>query len=825
MLRSLSFVLLLSLVPTNASAQLRRETSPIDLPGYSLAAPDGPESVVLNPAAMAFLTSWGVGYAHSDSGEGQPVLRGDGFYAATPIYYGIAAGASVDSVRPTMLAAQSERTMVSLALAWSYRSALGVGAALRFLASGDARLAGLTTLDLALSWRPTDWIALSFMARDVVGPRLGGTIDESVPRSFLLGTAFRPFSDRTLTLDLGGVVDENGRVGARVAAEVGVPYVGRAIAAFEAEGIDEADADLRLVAGLAVDWGMFGVGGGVHHGDGFWTSPGWYVSARVDGAEREGLPQGSYVLEVPLEGIGPRGILNTVRTLERAIVDDRVAGVLLTPRGSGIGLAYAQEIRMMVEELRERGKRVVCHLEDATGAEWYVCAAADRILLDPAGGVRLSGPSTELMHLGQLLRNIGVRADFVRIGEHKSAIEQYMNDGETAPARRQTETVLEYAHRRLVFDASADLEVDRVRIIDHIDRGPHLPSQALERGIVHALADERDMDAELRRGFGGSFGRERGEPWRMRSRWGNRPRIGVVVVDGTIVDGENVDIPLIGIHMSGGRAIVREIDRMASDPAVHAIVLRVDSPGGSVLASDQIYRAILRARRNKPVIASFGAIAASGGYYIGAAAQEIWADPTTITGSIGIWFGKVDFVPLGRMIGATLEQVGRGRHSGATSFFRPFTPEERALLADSVRDWYRLFLRRVARGRRMSVREVDQLGRGRLWMGDQAIDNRLIDHLGGFGSALEAARRAAGVGREVEIEIAPERPVTLLDYVLSWLGIGAVPIDPIAAAAAQGAILARVAPELRNALASVITLRHLGSGAPMALMPQMLVPE
>jgi protease-4 len=297
-----------------------------------------------------------------------------------------------------------------------------------------------------------------------------------------------------------------------------------------------------------------------------------------------------------------------------------------------------------------------------------------------------------------------------------------------------------------------------------------------------------------------------------------------VVVDGTMVDGENVDIPILGIHLSGGRAVVRAIDRMAADPAVVAIVLRVDSPGGSVLAADQIYRAILRARERKPVIASFGATAASGGYYIGAAAQEIWADPTTVTGSIGIWFGKVDFVPLGRMIGATLEEVGRGRHSGATSFYRPFTPEERAVLARSVREWYRMFLRRVARGRRMSVRDVDAIARGRLWMGDQAIDNGLVDHLGGFGSALAAARRAAGVGPDVTIEVAPSRPVTLLDYVLSALGIGAAPIDPMQAEA-QGALLARVLPELRSALAAIVTMRHLGSGAPMALMPQVIVPE
>ena len=329
------------------------------------------------------------------------------------------------------------------------------------------------------------------------------------------------------------------------------------------------------------------------------------------------------------------------------------------------------------------------------------------------------------------------------------------------------------------------------------------------------------MDEELRRGFGGSYPRQR-EPWEVPERWGNRPRVGVVVIDGTISDGENVDIPILGIHMSGGVTVSRAIDRMAADPAIVAIVLRIDSPGGSVLASDQIYRAILRARERKPVIASMGSVAASGGYYVAAPAHEIWADPTTITGSIGIWFGKVDFVPLGELIGARLEEVGRGRHAGATSFYRPFTPEERAFLADSVRSWYRSFLRRVARGRGMTVEEVDALGRGRLWMGDQAIGNGLIDHLGGFGAALAAARRAAGVGPEVDFEVAPTRPSTILDYVLGFLGIGAAEADPVAA---QAELLERLAPELRSALRAIVTLRQLGSGAPMAMMPEVFAPE
>lgn len=823
-MRLLAFLLACSL-PSTALAQWDRETSPVDLPGYSVTTPDTPEAVNLNPSALAFLPSWGLAYVHADTAEGgQRRGNGDGFYAASPLFFGFAAGLAVDSIRPTLgVPENAERTMVSLALAWGLQDALSVGAALRFLASGDVRFDGVTTLDLSASWRPVDWLALSFLARDVVGPRLGGTL-ESVPRSFLLGAALRPFGSRVLSLDFAGALDEDGRVGARAAAEATVPYVGRLIAAAELSRLDGPDPAVRVTGGVAVDWGQVGVGGGVAVGDGLEAAPGWYASARLEGAQREGLPRGSYVLDVELGGLGARGIVYVVRRLERALYDERVRGVYLRPRGSGIGLAYAQEIRMLVDQLREAGKPVVCHLDDAAGSEWYACAGADRILLDPAGGVRLTGVSSELMHFGEVLRDLGVRADFVRIGAWKSATEQFLNDAQTAPARAQTESILDLAYRRLVFDAAGDQEMSRADLRALIDRGPLLPQQALDAGVVHALADENDLDDELREAFGGSFPRERGAPWEVPERWGHRPQIGVVVIDGTMVDGENVDIPLLGLHFSGGRTVSRAIDRLAADPSVRAIVIRVDSGGGSVMAADQIYRAISRARRRKPVIASLGAVAASGGYYVASACHEIWADPSTITGSIGIWFGKVDFAPLGEEIGVSLEQVGRGQHAGATSLYRAFTPEERHALSENVREWYRMFLRRVARGRGMRVAEVDAVGRGRIWMGDQAIDNGLVDHLGGVGSALAAARRAAGVGPEVGIRLEPDRPATLLDYALSLLGIGASPIDPVGLET-QDAVLARVAPELRATVSAATTLRLLGSGSAMALMPNAVVPR
>jgi protease-4 len=166
---------------------------------------------------------------------------------------------------------------------------------------------------------------------------------------------------------------------------------------------------------------------------------------------------------------------------------------------------------------------------------------------------------------------------------------------------------------------------------------------------------------------------------------------------------------LLNIHMTGGRTVVAAIDRMVQNPRIRAIVLRVDSPGGAVMASDQIWRAVQRARKKKPVIASMGEVAASGGYYVASAAQEIWASPSTITGSIGVFYGKVDIAPLANRFGVNIESDKRGAHAGADSLFRPFTDDERATLADKVRLWYRQFLERVSVGRKLPIERVDAL--------------------------------------------------------------------------------------------------------------------
>ena len=297
----------------------------------------------------------------------------------------------------------------------------------------------------------------------------------------------------------------------------------------------------------------------------------------------------------------------------------------------------------------------------------------------------------------------------------------------------------------------------------------------------------------------------------------------MLVIDGTMVDGDNVDLPIIEIHQTGGRTITRAIEALSADPSIAAVVLRVDSPGGSALAADQIWRALRRLAERKPVVASMGALAASGGYYVATAADEIWADPATLTGSIGVFFGKVDVKPLAERIGVSLEQIGRGRRAGADSIYRPFSSDERGALADKIRVWYRLFLQRVATTRDLDVAQVHALAQGRVWTGDSALRVGLVDRLGGFQSALARARERARLGVDAEIVVLPSRPSSLTDYVLGGLGLHVdASMEPAEISAAQAQ---PISGAVRNVAELVSLLGHTRGGVPLTYLDAALTLE
>lgn len=791
---------------STAFAQLHRPTDPVATPPSAFVEQDDALAIDVNPAWLGWTPAFTASVLHSEvEMENVWVTRGDAVHVAAPLFWGISVGATAQSLRPASSGQGGDRGMGALALAYAPSASMSFGATLRTIASSDPWLDGLTTSDLGMSWRASDALQFSVVGRDLFVTRGGqGAPGIDLTSSALFDVTLRPFGNRDLII--AGQLAAGAHIGGRLSVGVPLPQVGRFTAMIETDRFDTDS--VRMVGGLEVDWGRATLMGGAMLGQGGLNhAPGWFAMARYSGAERPGLPSGRRVLDVELSGdLSPRRWIALAVALQRAAHDPRIAGVLLRPRDTGIGMAGAQELRQLIQEIRAQGKSVVCHVDAPSGSEVYACAAADQTWIDPAGGMRFMGVSMTSLLLGDALRNIGLRADFVRIGEYKSAPEMLMQSSLSEPARAQTNEFLDDVNRRMLFDLSKDLGVTQTRIADIIDHGPQMARDAVGYGLASQEVDEIVMERELGDVFG-SHPRVTSMGDKLPESYGLGARIGVVLVDGNIVDGDNVDMPLLGMHMSGGRTVSRSIEALAHDPTVSAIVVRVDSGGGAVLASDQIWRAIRRAREIKPVVASMGAIAASGGYYVASAADEIWADPSTLTGSIGIFFGKVDVVPLADRLGLGIESFQRGSRAGAESIWRPFTDDERTALSQTIRDFYRTFLARVAEGRDMTPERVDALGQGRIYSGDAALKLGLIDRLGGLASALARARQLANLSADAPVVVVPEMPTTLLGLVTG------------ASASAGTTGLLPVPAELTGILGLAMTVRQSGAASPLAMLP------
>jgi len=469
----------------------------------------------------------------------------------------------------------------------------------------------------------------------------------------------------------------------------------------------------------------------------------------------------------PIEEDSLLDLLTTLRGIAR---DPRAAGVVLRLGGGGAGWATLQEIRDGLQTVRDAGKEVVVWAESLGMGDLYLAASADSVFIPPSGSVELTGLAFELAFLGGALEKLGVEAEFVKIDEYKTAPEQYTRRSPSEENLEMTRWLLDSYAGQYKEALAEGREVTRERVERWFDHGPFTAREAVDSGLVDGLAYTDQVLGEGQ----GARGREivsRAEwerQWERRThRWFEpfRPRIAVVYATGAIVSGESGTDFLQGSLM-GAETVVRTLRRARKDPLVRAIVLRVDSPGGSSLASDLIWREVERTVSEpdgKPLVVSMGNAAASGGYYISCAADRIVARPGTITGSIGIFGGKFDLSGLYDKIGYNVVRVEEGDFAGAYGMHRGLTPEERERLQEILQQGYDRFVGLVAQGRGMPHEEVDAIGRGRVWTGSQAVENGLVDELGGL---LDGARIAAE-----EAGLEPGRGV-VVRYTAGGSGIG-----------------------------------------------------
>lgn len=535
-----------------------------------------------------------------------------------------------------------------------------------------------------------------------------------------------------------------------------------------------------------------------------------------------------YIPEEPLaKAFGvhqPQSFTSLLTQIRKAKVDNRIGAVLLDINFPGIGWGKADELRDAIADLRTSGKPVYAYMELGTNREYYIATAAEKIYLAPPGSLYVNGFAAEAMFFKGSLDKLGVETDVIQIGpKYKNAPDQYTKTEMGEGQKEVVNALLDEYYGRFTsaVAASRNKSVEDVKAM--VDNAPYTAAQAKAQGLIDDAFYREQVDTELKNRLGYK------EDTKLRTISGGKyrevpsdtlglnkgERVAVIYASGAINSGRSSN-GLINGQMVGSDTIVAAVNDAAADKSIRAIVLRVDSPGGSALASDLMWYALENAKAKKPVVVSMSDVAASGGYYIACNANKIVAEPSTVTGSIGMFMGKPVIKGLYTWLGVNNQYTMRGKNAGIFRETEHWTTEERAKMVEQANAvYYDNFIPKVAKGRNKTTEEANTLGQGRVWTGTQAKANGLIDEFGGLEKAIDIAKQLAELPAEKDVRrvVFPEpRPFfeTFFDNETS---------ADIQEREAQEAVISALPADVRRLFRYAAMFDQMQNGQALAMMP------
>ena len=813
---ALPFVLSMLALAPQASAQ-ESAGALVGLP--SIAEPDGVKSLLHNPGGLATLQAWEIRIFNTQlegAGEGTAVLYG------MPVVGPVSLGTAIEWLRPPLA---DSRVRFSLGAGVKLHEALRLGLVWRHVFADLEAADGLDALDVGLLVRLASWISIGATVSDLNTPVVANRV---LPRVYGLGLAFRPGTDR-VGIEVGasireddGQVDAIGRL--RFEPIPGLEVLGRVVVRPRDAGVG-----LEIGTGLAFHFGPAGVEAQSYvaqpAGGGF-AFDGFSIGVRLSGAsygplvrrtDKTVILELGSAPEVPKPGLLGGGFTFThlVHYLDRLRTDDTVSGVLLRDRRTGFGWAQAEEVRDAIDELKKAGKRITVYLDQGELRHLYMYAGADRIVLNPAGGLMITGLRSTLTFYREALDKLHIRTQWAKYGKYKTYPEAFDRTEPTQWSLEVRNSMLDTILNTVVKGVASGRKLTEARVRALIDEGPFVADEAKEAGLVDHLAFYDEVAEWMKKDQGkpvrlvaASAGPRRG-----RERWVLPDAVAIIPIEGSIVEGKSGSVPFIGSAQAGSDTVIAAVEAAAANPRVKGIVLRVNSPGGSSVASDHMHRAIFKAAKGKPIVASFGNVSASGGYYLAMGAREVLASDLTVTGSIGIFTGKPAFGDLLRLLGIGRQSVARGKNADLFSTDEPWTDDQLKLVMQKLKVFYDLFLKRVADNRKMTVEEVHELAQGRVWLGSQARNRKLVDHRGGVIEAIRRIKSLSGLEADEPVDLVFLPKANLLQRVRNTLGI-------------EIQVLLERLGNLKEALAVAYPfLNGFQPGEPLALMPVVLTFE
>jgi len=472
-----------------------------------------------------------------------------------------------------------------------------------------------------------------------------------------------------------------------------------------------------------------------------------------------------------LQAQTPLTVLDTWKLLHRAASDTRVKALVLEPRGLDAGWAKLEELRAQITEFKKSGKPVYAYLRNAGTAEYYLATAADKIYMAPEDELDVKGLRAELLFLKGTLDKLGVSMEFEHVGKYKDAPDTFTKTSPSPETLEVTNQILDQYYGNIVQVIAEGRKLPPGAVRGVIDQGPFIGKSALDSGLVDALIFEDDMmgqlntqlKTDLKKIGARSYSKSAGADPAGRSR------IAFVTGDGEITRGDpGGDVSDTGITAF---SMVKVLQQVTDDSSIKGVIVRIDSPGGDGIASDDILHQMKLLSKKKPLLISMSDLAASGGYFIAMTGDPVLAYSNTLTGSIGVFFGKVDLHGLYDKIGLKKELLTRGRFSAIDSENKPLTPEERDKVQKEIQVFYSGFVQRVADARKRPYDQVEPLAQGRVWLGTQAKMNGLVDEIGGLDRAVEMIKQRTNIPASEQVTLVTYPPRrTLLELLLKSSG-------------------------------------------------------
>jgi len=789
----------------SATAQTYRQDAGVYFPGQAVADPRGSLSLTTNPAGLTVLRGAEVRLQMSGGGSWVAGTRGAGWgaFAATPMGR-LSLATSLENVRDTPPGGAApgyfDLNRISFGSALRLGDRLSIGAATRMHGVSGRKAGWSQSWDFGLLVRPWTWLSFGWRVTGMA------TAADATSASFLRtryawGLALRPLggSDRlTFALDFDWPEDDvlgtiTGSLRSRSVEGVAVQLEWRKFN-HNRNSAGPALDDSRFGALVEIGLGHWGAEVAMRQDHSALTDSsggGAQFGVRVSSDVPHSLWEpGTSGVVVPLVGRmqeTPGGktphfgkVLLDLRAIAR---DEAIDVVALRARGLRLTWGQVEELRAAIGALRKARKRVVFYADGMGNRTLAVAAACERIGMPISGAMTARGLGVHFVGLKETLHKVGVSFQAVRFGDHKSAPES-LTRKQISPQYKETlQRLATTRWRNFVGAVSLGRGVTVTRIAAAIERGVVYPEDARKAGLIDFVGEPRQFEkklAEWKLVQTGTRLRKYRAKRHRRKTWGQQPRLAVLAIEGNIVDGRGGD-GATGRSV-GGAQVARLVDRLRKRSEVRGLVARIDSGGGAVRGSDLMYSALKRYGKKKPVVTSMGSVAASGGYWTALGGQTMFADASTITGSIGIFGVKPSLGGLYKRVGLGVDGVGAGPHWDLTSMHRPWTEAESKLLRRVLGRYYALFLTRVTLRRKIQRPKLLTLAEGRLWTGEEARAHGLVDKVGGLWESLEAVKKKAGLAGEddVTVEFWP-RP-TFSAIAMRWLGLAGVttqrPRDP-----------------------------------------------